>query len=148
LSTEEINSSEHANDILGADADEDGQVTLDELVSDISEKQSSMPPMGPPPNESAEETATNIMNELDTNGDGVLSAAEIAAGGEQAQNISGADADGDGQVTLDELVSDIEENQPSQDQDLSSLTSTALDYYTEAQSLLDETETSALSLVA
>jgi Ca2+-binding EF-hand superfamily protein len=60
--------------------------------------------MQPP---SASNMASQIMGDLDTDGDGVLSTDEISKGGERAQKILGADADGDGYVTEDELLADI-----------------------------------------
>lgn len=113
LSADEIGKAgKHAKDILSADADGNGSVTLDELVSDITKKMKSggMPPppfmggMQPP---GADDIASKIIDALDTNGDGVLSADEISKAGKYAQNILGADTDGDGVVTKDELAADI-----------------------------------------
>jgi len=153
LSSEEINNAGDLTDkLLGADSDDDGSVTLDELVADIS-KNEQRPPMPPPSEEEdAESMATNIMDELDTNQDGVLSAEEIAAGGEKAQNILGADSDGDGQVTYDELVEDISEMQGQTSDSgtantISSLTALALNTYESAANIL-ESEDSYLSLAA
>jgi Ca2+-binding EF-hand superfamily protein len=149
LSTEEIdNGGERAQVILGADADKDGTVTLDELLSDISKNIGNMQP----PNDG--DMASHIMDELDTNGDGILSTEEIGNGGERAQRILGADADGDGNVTADELVSDIskkkdEQNQSGQaDQSVFDLTSMALSRYSSAQTLLDAVQTTTLAMVA
>jgi len=109
LSTDEISKSgEHAKDILGADADGDGNVTLDELLADISKHQPGMGGMQPP---SAEDMASRIMEELDTDGDGVLSTDEISKSTEHSKDILGGDADGDGNVTMDELVADISKHQ-------------------------------------
>jgi Ca2+-binding EF-hand superfamily protein len=108
LSTEEIGKAgKHAKDILKADANGDGVVSQDELLSDITKKMQNgmMPPMGMQPN--ADDMASKIIDDLDTNGDGVLSADEISKAGKLAQNILGADANGDGVVTKDELVADI-----------------------------------------
>jgi len=63
--------------------------------------------MGPP---SASDMACRVMDDLDTNGDGILSIEEISKGGERAQKILDADADGDGIVTKDELISKITED--------------------------------------
>jgi Ca2+-binding EF-hand superfamily protein len=156
LSTEEIGKEKkHAQDILGADKDKDGSVTLDELVSDITDKinSGSMPPMAPPP--SAGDMASNIMDELDTNGDDVLSIDEISKGGERAQKILGADTDNDGIVTMDELVTDItkmedlkrQSDQANQNSNID-WTTLALNGYSNAQTLLDSVQTSNLSLVA
>ena len=104
----------HAKHILGADANGDGTVTLDELISGITKKMESgtmaplsMNGMQPP---GASDMVSNIIDELDTNGDGVLSADEISKSGEQAQWLLGADANGDGNVTKDELLSHITED--------------------------------------
>jgi Ca2+-binding EF-hand superfamily protein len=56
---------------------------------------------------SASDMVSKIFEELDANGDGVLSADEISKAGKKAQNIIGADANGDGVVTKDELSADI-----------------------------------------
>jgi len=110
LSTDEISAGgEQAQKILSADSDGDGNVTLDELLADISKNQQNIGGMQPP---SAEDMANSIIEEFDTDGDGVLSTDEISASGEHAQDILGADADGDGTVTMDELVIDISEHQP------------------------------------
>lgn len=77
---------------------------VDQSVSAMTMSQM-MPPK--PPKEDASGMASNIIDELDTNGDGVLSAEEISAGGEKAERILGADTDGDGSVTEDELLADI-----------------------------------------
>jgi Ca2+-binding EF-hand superfamily protein len=112
LSTEEIGKAgKFAKDILKADANGDGIVTQDELLSDITKKMENgmMPP--PPPmggmQPNADNMASKIIDDLDTNGDGVLSADEISKAGKLAQNILGADTDGDGIVTKDELSADI-----------------------------------------
>lgn len=60
--------------------------------------------MRPP---SASDMSSRVIDDLDTNGDGVLSIEEIRKGGERAQKILDADADGDGNVTEDELISKI-----------------------------------------
>jgi Ca2+-binding EF-hand superfamily protein len=118
LSTEEIGKTgKHAKDILGADADGDGVVTQDELLSDITKKMENgmMPP--PPPmggmQPSADDMASHILDELDTDGDGALSTAEINSGGDRAKRILNADTNGDGIVTKNELVADIQKNMAS-----------------------------------
>jgi Ca2+-binding EF-hand superfamily protein len=115
LSTEEIGKAgKFAKQLLKADANGDGIVTQDELLSDITKKMGSgmMPLMGMQPL-SADDMASQIIKELDTNGDGVLSADEISKTGKRAQNIIGADANGDGVVTKDELTADIQKNMAS-----------------------------------
>jgi len=109
LSTEEIGKAgKFAKQFLKADANGDGVVTQDELLSDITKKMGSgmMPLMGMQP-PSADDMAGKIIDDLDTNGDGVLSADELSKAGKYAQNILGADANGDGVVTKDELSADI-----------------------------------------
>jgi Ca2+-binding EF-hand superfamily protein len=108
--------------------------------------------MGPPPSEDAETTATTIFDELDTNQDGILSLAEIEAGGEKAQNILGADSNEDGEVTFDELVEDITEmHEKMANSDtankINGLTSLALNTYESAANIL-ASDDSNLSLAA
>jgi Ca2+-binding EF-hand superfamily protein len=153
LSTDEISNApdDLASKIAGADSDEDGSVSLEELIADITKFEGStrpqMPP--PPPEESAEDTATNIIDELDTNKDGVLSLDEIMAGGEKAEKILDADSNGDGQVTEDELVEDITkmQQQMQTENKISSLTDLALNTYESAANIL-ESDDSLLSLAA
>ena len=153
LSTEEIGKGKkHGHKILEADTNEDGTVTLDELLSYISNNMGNMSPMMQPPD--ASDRAKHIMDELDTNGDGVLGADEISKGGKRAQRIRGADADGDGNVTMDELVSDISKKQGKMkqsgqvDQGVFDLTNMALSSYKDAQSLLDAVQNTNLAMVA
>jgi Ca2+-binding EF-hand superfamily protein len=111
LSADEISKGgERAKKILQADTNGDGQVTLDELLADISKNMPPMPGMQPP---SASDIVTQIMDDLDTNKDGVLSADEISKGGERAKKILEADANGDGKVTKDELLADISKKMAS-----------------------------------
>ena len=56
---------------------------------------------------SASDMVSKILAELDTDGDGSLSADEISKAGKHAKDIFGADANGDGIVTQDELLADI-----------------------------------------
>jgi Ca2+-binding EF-hand superfamily protein len=141
LSTDEIGKSDHAKQILGADANGDGQVTMDELVADISKHQQNMQ------QPSAEDIANSIMNKLDTNKDGVLSTSDITSGlikgatstsgaGKSGKSststiIQAADANGDGKVTMEELLAYIAKQ------------------YSENQTTLGtEEQSSTLSLVA
>ncbi len=155
LSTDEISQApdDLASKIAGADSDEDGSVSLEELIADITkfeENRPQMPPPPPPPSEdSAEDTASSIIDELDTNKDGVLSLDEILAGGENAKKILEADTDGDGQVSKDELVEDITkmQQQMGTGNQISSLMDLALNTYESAASIL-ESDDSYLSLAA
>jgi len=56
---------------------------------------------------SASDMVSKIFEELDTNGDGSLSASEISKAGKHAKDILAADANGDGLVTKDELSAEI-----------------------------------------
>jgi Ca2+-binding EF-hand superfamily protein len=156
LSTEEISKGKqhghHGHQLLDADTNKDGTVTLDELLSYISNNMGNMSPMMQPPD--ASDRAKHIMDQLDTNGDGVLSADEISKGGKRAQKILGADANGDGNVTMDELVSDISKRQANMkqsgqaDQGAFDLARMALSGYNDAQTLLDSVQNSNLAMVA
>lgn len=72
-------------DVMLADADGDGGVTIDELRDYL-----------------AIQALQRAFDRVDANGDGVLDAAEIAASQNPAR-ILAADADGDGQVTQAEF---------------------------------------------
>ncbi|MGD0077627.1 MAG: hypothetical protein ABSB91_03260 [Sedimentisphaerales bacterium] len=116
LSADEISKAgKRAKNILGADANGDGIVTQDELLSDITKKMNNgmTPLMGMMQPPSADDIAGKIIDNLDTNGDGVLSTDEINNGGDLAQRILKADSNGDGVVTKDELVADIEKHMAS-----------------------------------
>lgn len=73
-----------AAQIMAADANNDGFVTLDELKAYARQQQ-----------------ATNMFSRLDKNNDGALDAAEL---GRRGARILQADKDGDGKVTLQELT--------------------------------------------
>ncbi len=154
LSAEEISKApdDLAEKISGADSDEDGSVSLEELIADITKFEGNRPQMPPPPprsEDSAEDMASNVIDELDTNKDGVLSIDEIIAGGEKAEKILEADSDGDGQVTKDELVEDISkmQQQMQTENQISSLTDLALNTYASAADIL-ESDDSYLSIAA
>ncbi len=82
------------------------------IIMNVSEIGQNMPMprmygMGPP---SPSDMASRVIDDLDTNGDGVLSADEISKGSQRAQRILDADANDDGSVTKDELISKITED--------------------------------------
>jgi len=98
LSADEISKAgKKAQNILGADANGDGVVTKDELSADITKKMAS-------------HRAHHIMSKLDTNGDGSLSTDEINNGGSTAQSILPADTNGDGVVSMAELIAYLTNN--------------------------------------
>lgn len=71
-----------------------------------------MMPMGSPPPKppaDADEMAASVISDLDTNGDGVISADELSAAGALGEKVSQADTDGDGAVTEEELIAKITE---------------------------------------
>lgn len=81
------------------------------IVVEISQIGQNMPipgmsGMGPP---SASNIASRVIDELDTNEDGVVSEDELIKAGKLALKILDADADGDGCITKDELISKISE---------------------------------------
>jgi Ca2+-binding EF-hand superfamily protein len=116
LSTDEIGKAgKFASKLLSADTNGDGIVTEDELIDDITKKTNSeamsfMALLKPP---SADELASQIIKALDADGDGALSKNEISNGGDLAQKILKADTNGDGIVTSNELVTDIQKNMAS-----------------------------------
>lgn len=110
------------------DSSGDGLLSADELTSAIQERMDSHeahrgpPPGGPPPGDKADasETASSLISAADTNGDGFLSADEIAAsisnaGGtstsdEVATAVSKLDTNGDGFISADELTAAIQQS--------------------------------------
>lgn len=123
--------------ISQADTDGDGMVTEDELVAKITAKMQEMgigvmesgesPDLnalkevlakvgleGPPRDQKPDpaEVSSKIISDLDTNGDGVLSAEELEAAGIFGQKIAEADTDGDGFVSQEELERHVAENAP------------------------------------
>jgi Ca2+-binding EF-hand superfamily protein len=74
-----------------------------------------MQTQGPPPQPSASDVASNLIDALDTNGDGVVSAEELQKGlsasgsnADAASAIARIDTDGDGNVSKDELASAVQ----------------------------------------
>ena len=80
-------------------------------IEGISQTSQSMPLMGmghmQPPNPT--EMSSNLINDLDTDGDGLLSISELEAAGQFGEEIATADTDGDGNVSQEELISQIVE---------------------------------------
>lgn len=58
------------------------------------------------------EISSKIISDLDTNGDGVISAEELEAAGLFGQKIAEADTDGNGSVSQEELENYVAENAP------------------------------------
>jgi Ca2+-binding EF-hand superfamily protein len=116
LSTDEIGKAgKFASKLLSADTNGDGIVTQDELLADITKKMNgeTMSFMGLLQPPSADDLASQIIQSLDTDGDGALSKDEISKSGDLAQKILNTDTNNDGIVTKNELVADIQKNMAS-----------------------------------
>lgn len=138
--------------IAKIDSSGDGVLSADELTSAIEDRMASRgPPPGPPPGGAppggaadASEVASSLIDSADTNGDGFLSADEIAAsisdaGGaatsdDVATAASKLDTNGDGFISADELTAAIE-------QSFAQMASNA--YQSTADSTTEETSTVA-----
>lgn len=96
-----------------ADSDGNGLISEDELLSQIADHIASKEQMkqGKPGGmemPSVEELLTQIMQDSDTDGDGVISAEEVSALDErQQEKLAQADTDGDGIITQEELSTQI-----------------------------------------
>lgn len=96
------------------DTDGDGVLTTEELQSSFEKRQAEMGgmpriagmPGGPPPDPA--EMAARILEEEDTNGDGLISADEARIDSERFGEI---DSDGDGLLTAEELQANFESRQ-------------------------------------
>lgn len=142
------------------DTDGDGLATQAELTASLQAKreelfskiqslmdeenaqalQSGGPPPPPPSEEEMAaheaEMASDLVSELDTDGDGVLSMSEL---GLDEETFAAIDADGDGLATTDEITADMAANRPEPPgRDVSSSISSS-----EGQ----ETDASALGLI-
>jgi len=107
-------SSEELGNLSGqfaeADTDSDGLIGQAELASAISTQMGSLseaaaPAMqGPPPPPDASAMSAGMISDLDTNGDGNLSAEEL---GDLSDQLASADTDSDGLISQEELASAI-----------------------------------------
>jgi len=125
------------------DSDSDGLLTSEELQAhfeaisaDMSSQMAPPPPPGPPPAQgSAEDMAASILEQDDTDGDGVISVDEAQCDSSVFKEI---DTDGDGYLTTEELQTNFEkmeaERETEQSQSATSSTSTTGSDY---QTLLD-----------
>lgn len=121
LAAQETSAADIAEKIMGeADADGDGALSADEFAAAAPKRGPGGPggpggmrgAGGPPPGvgpggaEDAESAATDLLSDLDTDGDGVLSAEELAAAFAVTASVSFADADaeGDGSVSESEYA--------------------------------------------
>lgn len=123
LSTDEINNAgDLAQKLLKADSNGDGTVTKDELVTDI---QKNMASGKTHKHHSLGDIAGKIMDELDTNGDDELSTDEISSGGDSASTFQAADTNGDGVVSMTELIAYLSQTSASSQSTESQLNSLA-----------------------
>lgn len=134
LNADEINAGgDKAKRILGADSNKDGQVTMDELLADITKNQQAKH-VG----RFEHGMAQGIMKALDSNGDNQLSTDEISKSSD-ATEIQAADANGDGTVTMQELLAYLAGNDNEQSHTgNSTLMSQVVDQYDQAKSLVNE----------
>ena len=113
------------------DTNEDGLVTSDELQSSVQQNEKlgkgmtgvqgmQGPPPPPPPDSS--QMVSDIMENTDTDGDGVLSVSET---GLSSEEFSILDTDSDGSVTTDELKSGIEARKAEMDEERETMASEA-----------------------
>ena len=113
------------------DADSDGMITSEELVSSVKQNEKlgngmtgvqgmQGPPPPPPPDSS--QMASDIMESSDTDGNGVLSVSET---GLSSEEFSILDTDGDGSVTTDELKSGLEARKAEMDKERETMASEA-----------------------
>lgn len=119
------------------DSDGNGSLNADELKTAISSDMATHargaggpPPGGPPPGDapggsksggtSASSSTSAFIDALDTNGDGEVSAAELAAAfsaagieGDAAKSVSALDTDGNGTLNADELTAALSTDKPA-----------------------------------
>lgn len=138
--------------VSAADSDGDGAISGDEFTA-MAEASRPQGPSGPPPSESADagdststststsggllsgaggsSTTSEVFDTLDTNEDGVVSAAELVAGDSTSTDatsaantlFSSADADGDGSLSGDEFAEMLTKTQASASNDTTGGTS-------------------------
>ena len=113
LSSSELDIS---SELFGSlDTDGDGEISQEELAAAFSssfdqlDEQLAESGQPPPPPPSAEESSKSVVDDRDTNGDGVLSAEELAVSDELFGQV---DADGDGFVSQEELADAFSANMP------------------------------------
>jgi len=87
------------------DTNSDDSLTTDELLAGLQSNQTR--PMGPPPPMDASQMVSKIMEEEDSDGNGVLSASETKLDSGVFKKM---DTDGDGSLTTDELVAGLQNN--------------------------------------
>ncbi|MFA0994502.1 MULTISPECIES: EF-hand domain-containing protein [Pseudomonas syringae group] len=93
------------------DSNDDDSLDTDELAA--------MTPPPPPPMQPATDVADDLLNSLDSDGDGAISSAELSAGltsaGSSASSsevFDALDTNKDGTVSLDELTASLQAQQP------------------------------------
>jgi Ca2+-binding EF-hand superfamily protein len=91
------------------DTDGDGLLTQAELEAHAPE---GPPPMGPPPSMDASQLASSLIDELDTDSDGVLSTEEVSGKGLLEEEFGEIDTDGDGVLSQEELEASAPEGPP------------------------------------
>lgn len=146
-----------AEDMISAlDSDADGALSSDEIAAGLSSASSAMqamrgPPPGPPPSGEGEGSSTSstgssgVFETLDTNQDGTVSAAELAAADTEsadaastaAELISAGDTDGDGALSGFEFA-DLLDSAQSTTADSASTVSSLLSSSTVASDLMQK----------
>ncbi|WP_088329809.1 EF-hand domain-containing protein [Lacimicrobium sp. SS2-24] len=100
-----------------ADSDKNGMLSADELLNKVQglldklEDGKPKPPpahhQGPP---SSEQRSAHIMDKADLNADGSIDLAELKEMGKKGAALVGADSDGDGSISADELNTRVTDN--------------------------------------
>jgi Ca2+-binding EF-hand superfamily protein len=111
LSTDEIDASGNTNfasQLLKADANGDGIVTKDELSDAIAKNMASH--RGHMHHHGGANMAINLLNELDTNGDGSSSTSATSNSQSTLQSLLSADTNGNGVMSLADLAAYLANN--------------------------------------